>query len=462
MKKEALNRSLEYIKDWLQFNYDNDELTGFVVAVAHKGQVLFNQSYGYANVEKEEKLTNQHLFRIASHSKTFTATALMQLQEQGNLKIDDYAVKYLPWLKKHKDKRWQKITIRQLMSHGAGVIRDGLDANYWQLDRPFPNKDKFIKEILVTDLVLDNNIKMKYSNYGYSLLGLVVEAASGTAYNDYVTKNITEKLGLKDTGPEINDEIKKNLVTGYSARVFDKKRLPIAHINTNAMSPATGFYSSAADLCKYFSAHMLGSNQLLNDESKKEMQRMQWQAENTGEKEEYGLGLEIEYVDERKVIGHGGGFPGHVTKSLFDPKDELVVIVLTNCMRSYPAGIAHGIVKVIDYFQTKWEKPNEGLLKYEGKFMNLWGAGDFIASGNKLLDVPVHTWEPFHDPDELEHIKEDEFKISKTDSFNSEGELVWFNFNASGRVEHVMVAGEKRLPIAHYLNQMSKNKQIGE
>lgn len=123
-----------------------------------------NEAYGYADLEKKTKLTPQHIFRIASHSKTFTATALMQLQEQGKLRIDDYVIDYLPWLKGHKDKRWQKITIRQLMSHGAGVIRDGLNADYWQLERPFPAQEELKGEILEADIDIDNNTKLKYSN----------------------------------------------------------------------------------------------------------------------------------------------------------------------------------------------------------------------------------------------------------------------------------------------------------
>ncbi|MCA9342246.1 beta-lactamase family protein, partial [Candidatus Saccharibacteria bacterium] len=162
MKIHALNDSIDYIKSWLQFRYEREEIPGFIVAVSHKGKLIMNEAYGYANIEQKQKLKPTNVFRIASQSKTFTATALMQLQEKESLKIDDLAIDYLPWLKDHRDKRWQKVTIRQLMSHGAGVIRDGINADYWQLEKPFPNKQQLQDAILKSDLTIDSNVKLKY------------------------------------------------------------------------------------------------------------------------------------------------------------------------------------------------------------------------------------------------------------------------------------------------------------
>lgn len=451
--------SAAYIKDWLSFRYEQGDIPGMVVAIYQDGKIVFNEAYGYADLEKKVKMTPEHIFRIASHSKTFTAVAIMQLQEKGKLRVDDYVVGYIPWLKQHKDKRWQKVTIRQLLSHGAGVIRDGLDNNYWQLYRSFPNDEQFKKDILEADLVLDNNIKMKYSNYGYSLLGYVVQAASGQPYNQYVTEHIVEALGLKDTGPELSRKIETRLVTGYSAPNFGKKRKPIAHIDTKAMSPATGFYSTAKDLCAYFAAHMISSGKLLDDESKKEMQRTHWGAENVREKTEYGLGLEIEYADDIKLFGHGGGFPGHITNSYFWPEEKVIVVVLTNGMRSGVGGISKGIIKTIKYVKSKDAPPKE-LARFRGSFMSLWSTIDFIPIGKKLLAISPDTWEPFEYPDELKKIDTNTFKIIKADSFGNEGEFVHFNVNKSGKIESVKYAGQTLLPREDYLRENSPKKRI--
>ena len=127
MHQQALQKAASFIESWLQSRYDRLDIPGFVVGIAHEGKMVFRRAYGYANLERKEPLTPDHIFRIASQSKMFTATAVLQLQEQGKLRLDDCVTDYIPWLREHQDKRWQQVTIRQLLSHSAGVIRDGLD-----------------------------------------------------------------------------------------------------------------------------------------------------------------------------------------------------------------------------------------------------------------------------------------------------------------------------------------------
>lgn len=458
MNERALDHAADYIKSWLKYLYQRGDTPGYVAAIAYKGKIILNQGYGFADLERQVPMTPEHLFRIASHSKTFTATAVMQLQEKGKLRIDDNAADYLGWLKQHKDPRWKKVTIRQLLSHGAGVIRDGKDSDYWNVYRDFPSDDELKKDILDTDLVIDNNLKLKYSNYGYSLLGMLIAEVSGVPYNTYVTENIINPLGLKNTGPEYEPANADSFVTGYTRLDNKKQRRPIKPIDTRAMSSATGFYSSAEDLCRYFSAHMPGSGKLLSDESKKEMQKVQWHAENTRDRTDYGLGLDIEYVNDHVLLGHGGGFPGNITKSLFDPSDGLVVIVLTNANGAWAGYMDHNIVKVIDYFQKnkgvpKWQK-------YQGRYSDLWQDIDVIALGDKLVVASANSWEPFEHPEELEHINGSTFRVSKTDSFSALGEEVEFEFGTDGQIKQVKYTGATMLPEEKYLQKLASKKII--
>jgi len=464
MNKSALEHSLRFIDTWLTFRYDRETVPGYTVAVAHKGKVVFNKSYGYADLEHKTELTPEHIFRIASHSKTFTATALMQLQEKGKLRIDDYIADYLPWLKQHADKRWQKVTIRQVMSHGAGIIRDGVDSDYWQLGRPFPNEDKLKADILESKLVIDSNTKLKYSNYGYSLLGMLVHAVSGQTYNNYIKKHIVDALGLKNTGPEYSAAIKNKLVIGYTHDNVNKLRLPIDHIDTKSMSAATGFYSTAADICQYFSAQFVGTGKLLDDESKKEMQRVQWHAWTPGQDnhEDYGLGIEIEHLDSRRTIGHGGGFPGHITKSIADPDSELVVVVLTNCLGGPASSISKSIFHILDYFQnnTSTRKPKHDLSKFEGIYMSLWSTTYIVVTGDKVVSIYPNTWwKPFGGTEELEYVDDVTLKSVKTDSFYSEGELVKLNIK-NGKVESIVYNGTTMWPEATWVKRLTKAKRI--
>jgi D-alanyl-D-alanine carboxypeptidase len=463
MNEEALEYSLEFIKSWLAFRYDRCEIPGYVVAVAYKGKVLMNEAYGYADLEKKTKLTPQHIFRIASHSKTFTSTALMQLVEKDKLRLEDYVVNYLPWLKEHKDKRWNKVTVRQLLSHSAGIIRDGLNADYWQLDSPFPNEEELKAEVLKAELVIDNNTKLKYSNYGYSLLGMVVEKVSGKPYNEYVSEHIVKPLELTNTGPEYSPSIESKIVTGYTRRDVNKSRLPIAQIDTRAMSPATGFYSNTEDVCKYFTAHFVGSGKLLDDESKKEMQRVQWHVKPRGKDshEDYGLGIEVVFVDKHRTVGHGGGFPGHSTKTMADPNDKLVVVALTNCIDGSASRITKGVYGVIDHYQknTRKDKPKHNLNKLEGRFMNLWAISDIIVTGDKIVSVYPDSWEPMSDQEELEYVDDNILKVIDASNFDSEGELVHFRFKDGG-VESVDYNGSTMWPEAVWLKRQSERNIV--
>lgn len=431
--------TLDFMDSWLQFRYLKEDIPGFTVAIAHKGKVIFNKSYGYANLEEKERLTPAHIFRIASHSKTFTATAVMQLAEAGKLKIDDYIVDYLPWLKDHKDKRWQQVTIRQLLSHSAGVIRDGLDSDFWGLRRTFPNAKMLKNEILAADLILEPNVRMKYSNIGYSILGFLIEAVSGVSYHSYVTDTIVKPLGLKDTGPEPDELAMKSLAVGYSRISTAKVRQPLPHINTGALAPATGFYSTAEDLCRYFTAHMIGSGELLSDVSKREMQRIQWNVPHSENNVSYGLGFEVEQVGDHRMIGHGGGFPGYLTSSAFDPEDGLVVVVLANSLGLRVGAIKKGIISVLDYLGG--DEPKESLLKYEGRFTDLWSTSQIVVKGDTIVSIYPDGWWPFYTTEELQYVDDETLKIHGASGFDSEGEYVRFTFNTSGKIESLRYAG---------------------
>ncbi len=457
MNTEKFKKSIKFIDSFLDLRCRRNEWPGFVVAISHKGKVVFNKAYGYANLEKKEKLTKDHIFRIASHSKTFTATSIMQLAEQKKLKLNDFIIQYLPWLNEHKDKRFRKITIRQLLSHGAGVIRDGLDSDFWSLGRPFPNKEQFKKEVLDADLIINNNTHMKYSNIGYSLLGLIIEQVSGMPYNDYVLSNIVKPLGLENTGPEINSTIKNRIVTGYSRRDKNKTRLPITNIYTDAMSSATGFYSTSEDICKYFSAQMVGSGKLINDESKKIMQKVEWRVKNNSAKEKYGLGFHIYPLGKHELFGHGGGFPGQITSTLCDAREELIVTVLANCIDCSSTYMSKGIISTIYYFDKNYHlNSQQNLSKFEGRFMNLWSIVDMVSMGNKIVAVYPDVFRPFDETEELKYVNANTLRVTKTDGFNAEGELVHYNYGKNGKAKSVMYAGSTMLPEKEYLSKQEK------
>jgi D-alanyl-D-alanine carboxypeptidase len=452
-KDESLEKAVRYIRSWLPFRFERSRQPGMVVGIAQNGEQIYLEAFGQANIERREPMTAKHAFRIASHSKTFTATAVLMLQEQGKLKLDDVAAQYVSWLKEHSDKRWGKVTIRQLLSHSAGVIRDGEDSDYWNVEKGFPEETELKSEMLKSKLIYDTNTRQKYSNYGYSVLGEVIEAASGQSYNEFVTDHILRDLGLESTLPEYQGST-LTYATGYS-REEPKDRMALPQIDTRAMSAATGFCSTAGDVCQYFSAHFVGSNKLLDDESKKEMQRTQSISRTPdGSPDEYGLGFSMYLIDKHRLFGHGGGFPGFITKTMCDPEKEIVVTVLTNAIDGNAEEIARGIWTVIYKFLDAGDvKAEHDLTKFEGRFRSLWSTADIINVGDKLYEIDPTHWNPFSYPLELKYVDTKTLKYEYAYMGQSPGELVKYNEDGS-----IRAAGATMLTEKQYHKQLEEKK----
>ncbi|HWV34998.1 MAG TPA: serine hydrolase domain-containing protein, partial [Thermomicrobiales bacterium] len=286
--------------------------------------------------------------------------------------------------------------------------------------------------------VLEPNEHFKYSNIGYSLLGLVIEGAAGVSYREYVSANIVEKLGLEHTGPDLNFDRLDDYAKGYSSRVHGPDRFEIEHIDTYAESSATGFYSKASELTDYFQSFLDGNDRLLTDASKRRMRQVQWTVTDDAS---YGLGLSISKIKGRTYYGHSGGYPGHITNSLVDLDQRLSISVLTNA-NDGPAGVlATAILNLIDLAckdKTKTEpRPAEELRKFEGRFINLWGITDVVNLGGRLYQMSPALQDPASDAIELEVVSETGLKVVGDKGFGGYGEVMRYTFDADGNVERI-------------------------
>lgn len=436
MDRPLLDRSIAYIDSWLAWRCASAGLPGCAVAISHHNEVLLSAGYGKADLETGRRLAADAVFRVASHSKSFTATAVLQLAETGKIRLDDPVARHLGWLGEHKDRRFRQITARQLLCHGAGLLRDGADSDFWQLAKPFPDRDELRTSVLGSRLVTEPNVSLKYSNLGYGLLGLLIEEKSGKSYREYTDARIVGPAGLEATVAEPRPRTPK-AVTGYSRRDRDGRRRPVPHVATGALAPATGFASTAVDLCRYFSAHFVGSNKLLGDVMKREMQRVHFRVHRpSAGGQDYGLGLMLQRVGERQVFGHGGAFPGQITHTLAAPADGLVVTALTSSVDGPAAEIVTGIYQVIDHFQRAEGLAPPALKRLEGRYANLWSVLDVVAAGKQVVVGSPDSWSPLADPDRLERVDSRTLRIADTSSYGSAGELVRFALEA-GRVTSV-------------------------
>jgi CubicO group peptidase (beta-lactamase class C family) len=425
-----------YATDWLTVQQRLQRIPGVQVAIAHDDDVLLDLALGVADVGTQAQLTTGHLFRIASHSKVFTATAVLQLAEQRVLRLDDRADS---WLAHLRGTPLGAATVRDLLGHGAGVSRDSLDGDFWQLSGSFPDADRLRRMTEAGADVVPVAQRFKYSNLGYGLLGLIIEAASGLPYASYVQDRITGPLGLTDTGAEWDPARAHEFATGHTGLATgltpDDRRLTIAPVVTRALAPATGFFSTARDLVRFAAAHYPGDERVLTDESKRRMQRSEWPSGREGE--DYCLGMIATTIGARRTVGHSGGFPGHITRTLLDPVDRFAVSVLTNSIDGPASSLAATIVRLVNLavetppsFDTR---PAE-LDRFTGRFANLWGLMDVVRLGGRLYALDPSAADPTDHPVHLIPVDDSTLRIAGGTGYGSYGEHFRYRWGTPGRV----------------------------
>lgn len=456
---QALRSTLDYVKSWLDYRVWRTRVPGAQIAIWFDGKRQLATSFGLANVQTGEKMTNSHLFRIASHSKTFTATSLLQLVEAGKVRLDDEAQQHVPRL---AGSAIGTVTIRELASHAGGVSRDSADGDFWSLLRPFPDAAAF-EEILAEDLdVTVSSYAFKYTNIGYSILGMVIETASGQTYDEYTRDHIVAPLRLRNTASDVIDKPGTRYAAAHSGIFTDFDRQIFPNVPTAAMAAATGFSSTASDLVRYAAAHFTGSGELLDDRSKRWMRQALWQVDGRdGSSTTYGLGLAGRKVRGRHWYGHGGGWPGHITRTLWEPDLGIAVSVLTNAIDGPAEELAVGVVGLllaslerdIAPLQPRSGHPTEiygaatrqparnaasvDLDRFTGRFASPWTVVDIARIGERLFMIPPTAPNAMAAAEPLTVIDQNTLRADSGTGYGSLGELVHFEFDKRGRAVRV-------------------------
>lgn len=448
MTDKATTDALDFFDDLLTYKFPYLQIPSISIAVAKNSTIIYQKAIGQADIANDSAASTDTLYRVASNSKMFTATAILQLHEKNLLRLDDTVATYVPWLADHSDIRWGHVTIRQLLSHSAGVIRDSSRSGYWGLQYPFPVDEELKKVVLNDSLVFDPNTTMKYSNYGYGLLGLVVSSIAGISYVDYVTNNIINILKLKNTYPDYTDAINDRVAIGYAGRSPEGKRLPIEPSQTFSLVAATGFCSTPSDMSLFAAELYNDSTLLLSLESKREMQRIHAKARyGRGTKQFYGLGLEMGEINSVNVYGHGGGFPGHLTETLFIPEMDISISVIINTRGVPPIRFARTIIESIQWYAANYVKsPEYDLTKFTARTGTIWGEIDTIGYGDSIISSMTDIPFDFQHAERFTRINDTTIKVTNTSSFAGPGETMEYVYKDNGVLDYIDDQGLKIYP----------------
>lgn len=434
--KPWLPAALDYIGSWLAFQRRHHDQPGCALAIASGGEIALEAAFGKADLTSGEALTPRHGFRIASHSKSFTAAGLLRLAEAGRLRLDDAAGTYVPGL--HADVA--EATLTQLLSNSAGLVRDGADSGQFFDRRPYRRRDELLAD-LAQPPIYPPAQRLKYSNHGFALLGLVIEAVTGEAYSDWILREIVAPAGLRETQPDIGLWTGP-MAKGHSGTQPLGRRVVIPADNPgNAMTAAAGFVATAADVARYFAQlSPRAEASVLSPLSRREMTRRLWPDSESGLGRHYGLGTISGGEGDWHWVGHSGGFQGFITRTVILPEQDLTVSVLTNAID----GLAHpwldGVVHILKAF-SEHGAPSRTTQDWTGRWWTIWGAGDLVPGENKVLCANPALFTPFLDAPEITVEAPDRGRIVRASAFNSPGEPARLARDGAGKVTSVWLGG---------------------
>lgn len=341
----------------IQQIFKEEKVVGLSVAVVKDNKIIYTNSFGSINLETGAPLTNKNIFRIASISKSFSATSIMQLIEAGKLDLDEDVSNLVGFPIRHPKYPETIITLRLLMSH-LSSINDS--EGYFSLDYINPAKNPNWQKCYND---YEPGKGYQYCNLNFNMIGTIIERTSGERFDQYVKHHILDPLGLYG-GYCVDSLDKSRFATIYDYNVDSAKFImsPNAYAarseeitnytmgySTPIFSPTGGMKISATDLAKYMTMHMnygrYKEGRIITKKSSKLMQTPLSVEEN------YGFALEntTKMVDGIPLVGHTGSAYGLFSAMFFDPKKKYGIVVISNgCHPAYKGGYNNVIKKAVN------------------------------------------------------------------------------------------------------------------
>ena len=335
------HEAIEKLKAAVQHEVEQKRLPAFSLSIVDNDRVVWSDGFGFQDPERKIPATAETVYRVGSVSKLFTDIAIMQLVEQAKLDLDLPVKNYLPTFSPANPHKLP-ITLRQMMTHRSGLVRESPVGNYF--DPSEPSLEETVASLNRTALVYAPNTKTKYSNAAIAVVGQILEKQLDTSHAEHVRNSILRPLNMSASSFTITPSIKKRLATGWM-RTYDGRRFeaPTFLLGTG---PAGNLYSSVVDLSKFlmciFQEGRVGDIQIIGPATFRSMLRPIKDAD--GRPQQFGIGFHIQDFDGHTRIGHGGAVYGFSTQLEALPDRALGVVAASSLDGS------NGVVrKLADY-----------------------------------------------------------------------------------------------------------------
>lgn len=445
--------NVDLLSAWIEGQLAYRGWPGLSIAVVHERDVVWSRGFGWADVAGKAEASAETLYRVASITKTLTATAILQLRDAGKLRLDDEVRHHLPWFTpptSYTDA--PPITLRHILTHTTGLAREA-PFPYWT-DLQFPALDAIRAAVPAQASVLAPEDRWKYSNLAFVVAGEIVSAVSGMPWAAYVRAYILDPLGMRTSLVDNPALSHPALACGYTRRLPSGERRPVGAYDLRGVSAAAALTTSVTDLARFamlqFHRGPAGGDRILRGSTLREMQRVHWLEPEW--QAGWGLGFHMYRLGQRTLVGHGGSLRGYRSDMRFCPAERVAVIVLINADDGEPqlvvnrafewvgGAIARATVPPPPTADPAWQR-------YVGRYRNAWGdlqvlvmEGRLAMIGPALLDpMPVHAT--------LTPVGTHTFRLESKDGYASHGEPVVFEIDGAGKVARVTIGPNASLPV---------------
>ncbi len=339
----TLDAQLEAALDAIFNEYiDRFRLTGLEVGVVRHNELAYAKGFGVRNSKTEEPVTPQSLFHMASVSKPFVATGIMQLVELGKIELDEPVATYLPYFKLN-DERYSQITIQHILSHVSGMP-DVMDYHWDQPEYDDQALERYVRSLADQAMLFAPGEEFSYSNMAYEVLGDVIAKVSGQLFEDYMKEHIFTPLEMVHS-TFLKEEVPPDLATtphygsGSPTNVYPYNR---------AHAPSSTLHSNVLEMANWAIANMnrgtFHGRQILSAAS----YDLMWQPHKQISAERaIGLGWFIETSEEGLRIFHGGADVGFRSMLVMLPAESTAVVILANNERADPREMAEKVLDTI-------------------------------------------------------------------------------------------------------------------
>lgn len=357
------SQSLEQKVDaYLKSSYPSDG-PGVSFLIAKDGKPIYQKAFGMANMELKIPMNKNNVFEIGSITKQFTAVAILMLEEQGKLKVEDEITKYIP----DYPTNGKIITLHQLLNHTSGIKSYTSMMNFLSITRKDMSPKELIDVFKNESMDFDPGEQFLYNNSGYILLGYIIEVVSGQTYADFIENNMFKKLGMNASYYGSKKKIISQRASGYSKS--ENGYANADYLSLTLPYAAGSIMSTTGDLLIWQNA--LNNHVLISKASYEKA--IHGSTLNSGEHINYGYGLSDVAINGSKSIQHGGGIFGYTTMGIYFPEEKIFVSGLTNCDCKNISGIttkiaAMAIGKPLPDVKKAIKLSNEDLKKWVGTY----------------------------------------------------------------------------------------------